>query len=159
MHLNKGYTRKKHHFVTKWVTIACIYPYGWCATWMCKCLNEINRIHEERWGWLPRTIILYDGRKDIQIVKLMVGVVHEYATCFDEINRIHEERWGWLPHMPSSLTSSNAFQHCIWIRIHSAYVLGFFLLSSKVGGVFYKLSRLQGLEMLVNFVCYKWKSN
>ncbi len=25
--------------------------------------------------------------------------------------------------------------------------------------VFYKLSRLQGLEMLVNFVCYKWKSN
>jgi hypothetical protein len=31
---------------------------------------------------------MYDGRKDIQFVKLMVDVVHEFATCFDEINRI-----------------------------------------------------------------------
>ncbi len=63
------------------------------------CLNEINRIHKERWGWWPQMTILYDGKEDIQIVKLVVGVVHEFATCFDEINRIHEERWGWLPHM------------------------------------------------------------
>jgi hypothetical protein len=48
-----------------------------CAT----CFNEIDWIHDERGGWLPRMKILYDGREYIQIVKLMVGVVHESATC------------------------------------------------------------------------------
>ncbi len=44
-----------------------------CAT----CFNEIDWIHDEKRGWLPHMTILYDGRKNIQIVKLMVGVVHD----------------------------------------------------------------------------------
>ncbi len=39
--------------------------------------NEIDWIHDEKQGWLPHMTILYDGREDIQIVKLMVGVVHD----------------------------------------------------------------------------------
>jgi hypothetical protein len=51
-------------------------------------LDEIDRIREERRGWLPRMTILYDGREEILIVKLMVGVMHEaaareFATMFD----------------------------------------------------------------------------
>jgi hypothetical protein len=45
-----------------------------------KNLDEIDRIREERRGWLPRMTILYDGREDILIVKLMVGVMHEGVT-------------------------------------------------------------------------------
>ncbi|CAM6021489.1 unnamed protein product [Sphagnum balticum] len=40
-------------------------------------LDEIDRTREERRGWLPRMTILYDGREEILIVKLMVGVMHE----------------------------------------------------------------------------------
>ncbi len=39
--------------------------------------NEIDRICEERQGWLPCMTILYDGKEQILIVKLMVGVIHE----------------------------------------------------------------------------------
>jgi len=51
-------------------------------------LDEIDRIREERRGWLPRMTILYDGREEILIVKLMVGVIHEgvareFASMFD----------------------------------------------------------------------------
>ncbi len=51
-------------------------------------LDEIDRIREERRGWLPRMTILYDGREEILIVKLMVGVMHEgvareFASMFD----------------------------------------------------------------------------
>jgi hypothetical protein len=51
-------------------------------------LDEIDRIREERRGWLSRMTILYDGREEILIVKLMVGVMHEaaaheFATMFD----------------------------------------------------------------------------
>jgi len=41
-----------------------------------RSLYEIDRIREERRGWLPRMTILYDGREEILIVKLMVGVMH-----------------------------------------------------------------------------------
>jgi hypothetical protein len=44
-------------------------------------LDEIDRTREERWGWLPRMTILYDGREEILIVKLMVGVMHESVAC------------------------------------------------------------------------------
>jgi hypothetical protein len=52
-------------------------------------LDEIDRLREERRGWLPRMIILYDGREEILIVKLMVGAMHEctaheFAITFDE---------------------------------------------------------------------------
>jgi hypothetical protein len=40
-------------------------------------LDEIDRIREERRGWLPRMTILYDGREKYLIVKLMIGVMHE----------------------------------------------------------------------------------
>ncbi len=40
-------------------------------------LDKIDRTREERRGWLPRMTILYDGREEILIVKLMVGVMHE----------------------------------------------------------------------------------
>ncbi|CAK9219386.1 unnamed protein product [Sphagnum troendelagicum] len=40
-------------------------------------VDEIDRVREEKRGWLPRMTILYDGRKEILIVKLMVGVMHE----------------------------------------------------------------------------------
>ncbi len=51
-------------------------------------VDEIDRIREERRGWLPRMTILYDGREEILIVKLMVGVMHEgvaheFASMFD----------------------------------------------------------------------------
>ncbi len=51
-------------------------------------LDEIDRIREERQGRLPRMTILHDGREEILIVKLMVGVMHEgvareFATMFD----------------------------------------------------------------------------
>ncbi len=51
-------------------------------------LDEIDRTREERRGWLPRMTILYDGREEILIVKLMVGVMHEgvargFAKMFD----------------------------------------------------------------------------
>ncbi|CAM6021488.1 unnamed protein product [Sphagnum balticum] len=51
-------------------------------------LDEIDRTREERRGWLPRMTILYDGREEILIVKLMVGVMHEgvahlFARMFD----------------------------------------------------------------------------
>jgi len=51
-------------------------------------LDEIDRIREERWSRLPRMTILYDGREEILIVKLMVGVMHEgvaheFASMFD----------------------------------------------------------------------------
>jgi hypothetical protein len=51
-------------------------------------LDEIDRIHEERRGRLPQMTILYDGREEILIVKLMVGVMHEgvtheFASMFD----------------------------------------------------------------------------
>jgi hypothetical protein len=43
-------------------------------------LDEIDRIRGERRGWLPQMTILYDGKEEILIVKLMVGVMHEGAT-------------------------------------------------------------------------------
>jgi hypothetical protein len=51
-------------------------------------LDEIDRTREERRGWLPRMTILYDGREEILIVKLMVGVMHEgvahqFASMFE----------------------------------------------------------------------------
>jgi len=51
-------------------------------------LDEIDRTREERRGWLPRMTILYDGREEILIVKLKVGVMHEavahqFARMFD----------------------------------------------------------------------------
>jgi hypothetical protein len=51
-------------------------------------LDEIDRIREARRGWLLRMTILYDGREEILIVKLMVdvmheGVSHEFALMFD----------------------------------------------------------------------------
>ncbi len=51
-------------------------------------LDEIDRIREERRGRLPRMTILYDGREEILIVKLMVGVMHEgiaheFASMFN----------------------------------------------------------------------------
>ncbi len=39
--------------------------------------DEIDRIRDERRGRLPRMTILYDGREEILIVKLIVGVMHE----------------------------------------------------------------------------------
>ncbi len=52
-------------------------------------LDEIDRIREERRGWLPRMTILYDGREEILIIKLPAGVlycgvVHEFASMFHE---------------------------------------------------------------------------
>jgi hypothetical protein len=52
-------------------------------------LEEIDRIREERRGWLPRMTILYDGREEILIIKLPAGVlycgvVHEFASMFHE---------------------------------------------------------------------------
>ncbi len=44
-------------------------------------LDEIDRIREERRGRLPRMTILYDGREEILIVKLMVGAMHEVSAC------------------------------------------------------------------------------
>ncbi|CAK9261291.1 unnamed protein product [Sphagnum jensenii] len=44
-------------------------------------VDEIDRVCEERRGWLPRMTILYDGREEILIVKLMVGVMHELSAC------------------------------------------------------------------------------
>ncbi len=47
-------------------------------------LDEIDRTREERRGWLPRMTILYNGREEILIVKLMAGVMHEgVARLFD----------------------------------------------------------------------------
>jgi len=51
-------------------------------------LDEIDRIREERRGWLPRMTILYDEREEVLIVKIMVGVMHEgvareFALMFD----------------------------------------------------------------------------
>ncbi|CAK9189368.1 unnamed protein product [Sphagnum troendelagicum] len=51
-------------------------------------LDEIDRTREKRRGWLPRMTILYDGREQILIVKLMVGVMHEgvaneFSKMFD----------------------------------------------------------------------------
>ncbi len=51
-------------------------------------LDKIDTTREERWGWLPQMTILYDGREQILIVKLMVGVMHEgvahqFARMFD----------------------------------------------------------------------------
>ncbi len=43
-------------------------------------VDEIDRVREERRGWLPRMTILYDGREEILIVKLMVGVMHEVSA-------------------------------------------------------------------------------
>lgn len=43
-------------------------------------VDEIDRVREERRGWLPRMTILYDGREEILIVKLMVGVMHELSA-------------------------------------------------------------------------------
>ncbi|CAM6011115.1 unnamed protein product [Sphagnum balticum] len=43
--------------------------------------DEIDRIRDERRGRLPRMTILYDGRAEILIVKLIVGVMHESAAC------------------------------------------------------------------------------
>ncbi len=53
-----------------------------------RSLYEIDRIREERRGWLPRMTILYDGREEILIVKLMVGVMHgvvahQFASMFE----------------------------------------------------------------------------
>jgi hypothetical protein len=52
-------------------------------------LDEIDRIREEKQGWLPRMTILYDGREEILIIKLPAGVlycgvVHEFASMFHE---------------------------------------------------------------------------
>jgi hypothetical protein len=52
-------------------------------------LDEIDRIREERRGWLPRMTILYDGREEILIVKLQAGVLycgvaHEFASMFQK---------------------------------------------------------------------------
>ncbi|CAM6033322.1 unnamed protein product [Sphagnum compactum] len=51
-------------------------------------LDEIDRIRDERRGRLPRMTILYDGREEILILKLMVGVMHEgvareFASMFE----------------------------------------------------------------------------
>jgi hypothetical protein len=51
-------------------------------------LDEIDKICKERQGWLPCMTILYDGRQQILIVKLMVGVIqecvaHGFACMFD----------------------------------------------------------------------------
>jgi hypothetical protein len=43
-------------------------------------VDEIDRVLEERRGWLPRMTILYDGREEILIVKLMVGAMHEVSA-------------------------------------------------------------------------------
>jgi hypothetical protein len=40
-------------------------------------LDEIVRIPEARRGWLLRMTILYDGREEIVIIKLMVDVMYE----------------------------------------------------------------------------------
>jgi hypothetical protein len=69
----------------------------WCMN--VQCLDGINKIHKERWGWLPRMMIMYDKRAKILIVKLMVRVLHECVTRLDEIKRIHKEKWGYLPRM------------------------------------------------------------
>ncbi len=42
-----------------------------------KSFDEIDKICEERQHWLPCMTILYDGKEQILIVKLMVGVIHE----------------------------------------------------------------------------------
>jgi hypothetical protein len=52
-------------------------------------LDEIDRIREERRGWLPRMTILYDGREEILIIKLPAGVLYcgvvdEFASMFNE---------------------------------------------------------------------------
>ncbi len=44
-------------------------------------LDEIDRIRDERRGRLPQMTILYDGREEILIVKLIDGVMHESAAC------------------------------------------------------------------------------
>ncbi|CAK9275573.1 unnamed protein product [Sphagnum jensenii] len=43
--------------------------------------DEIDRIRDQRRGRLPRMTMLYDGREEILIVKLIVGVMHESAAC------------------------------------------------------------------------------
>jgi hypothetical protein len=43
-------------------------------------LDKIDRTREERRGWLPRMTILYDGREEILIVKLMVGAMHAVSA-------------------------------------------------------------------------------
>jgi hypothetical protein len=53
----------------------------WLLQVRVKSLDEIDRICEESQGWLPCMMILYDGRKQILIVKLMVGVIHECVAC------------------------------------------------------------------------------
>jgi hypothetical protein len=40
-------------------------------------LDEIDKICEERQGWLPCMTIIYDGKEQILIVKLMAGLIHE----------------------------------------------------------------------------------
>jgi hypothetical protein len=69
----------------------------WCM--IVQCVDGINEIREEGWGWLPHMMIMYDKRAKILIMKLMVGVLHGCVTCLVEIDRTHKERWGWLPHM------------------------------------------------------------
>jgi len=51
-------------------------------------LDEIDKICKEIQGWLPCMTILYDGKEQILIVKLMVGVkhvcvAHEFACMFN----------------------------------------------------------------------------
>jgi hypothetical protein len=50
--------------------------------------DEIDRIREERRGWLPHMTILYDGREEILIIKLPAGVLYcgvtaAFARMFD----------------------------------------------------------------------------
>jgi hypothetical protein len=44
-------------------------------------LDEIDRIREERRGWLPHMTILYDGREEILIIKLPAGVLNCVVTA------------------------------------------------------------------------------
>ncbi len=53
-------------------------------------VDEIDRVREEKRGWLPRMTILYDEREEILIVKLMVGVMHEVLAR--EFARIFEAK-------------------------------------------------------------------
>jgi hypothetical protein len=53
-------------------------------------VDEIDRVREERRGWLPHMTILYNGREENLIVKLMVGVTHEVSAL--EFARMFEAK-------------------------------------------------------------------
>ncbi|CAK9190315.1 unnamed protein product [Sphagnum troendelagicum] len=68
-------------------------------------LDEIDRTREERRGWLPRMTILYDGREEILIVKLIVGVMHEGVGT--EFHSMLEAKFRLL-HVRSSLSGTGS---------------------------------------------------